>query len=129
MPRLPERCPFYYFREKETGYRKGWVYPSRKAAEKAFYEENWRYLDYPLLDDFLATLPYYKKNWGVEWWKHARDRVESLEIARGYLKYVEEANTKRGDDVNLKKWKKRNKHLLEKNDREIDVGAGDTMEE
>ena len=114
MPRLPERCPFYYFKSISTGYRRGWVYPSRKAAEKAFYEENWRYLDYPRLDDFLRTLPVHKKNWGVGWWKNAKARVEDTEIGRGYLRYIETKDTKRADDKDLEGWKKRNKHLLKK---------------
>ena len=127
MPRLPERCPFYYFRSKTTGHRKGWVYPSRKAAKKAFYEENWRYLDYPRLDDFLRTLHPYKKNWGVFWWKDAKARVEDLEMARGYLRYIETKDTKRADDKDLEGWKKRNKHLLEKDDKTEQPPLGDVQ--
>jgi hypothetical protein len=114
MSRLPNRPPFYYWRSKATGVRVGWVFPSRVAAYKWLYDKYWKYLDYPVIDNYLKTVPSRKRKWAPTWWRKCRDQVEDLELARGYLHYIrDEGKGSKAEDPDLETWKRRNKRMVE----------------
>lgn len=55
MGRVVNRLATYYWLSKETGRRVGWFHPSRLSANKWKRAKYYKFVDYPLLEDYLKT--------------------------------------------------------------------------
>lgn len=73
MGRVRNRIAAYYWWSKSTNSRVGWIFPSRKAAEKWRDSKYYKYSDHGTLEYFLETVP--KTRWIKErelWMAHKK---------------------------------------------------------
>ena len=102
--RTKYRVNVYFWWSEATEKKIGQFFPSRKAAicwrDQAF----WRYQKYPVLEQFLATVP--KTMWIRErvWWNRHRDNYLDLSLEKGAVTYI----GKKFDDKRKKLKEKKN---------------------
>lgn len=78
MGRVKNRVALYYWISKNTGRRVGWFHPSRLSANKWKRSRYHKFVDYPILEDYLKTKSESRRVVETTIWTRHRDGFNDL---------------------------------------------------
>lgn len=83
MGRVAGRITFYYWMSKKSGTRVGWLFPSRKEADKWRNAKYYKFKDYPTLEGFLSTVNPSRHIKETQLWNIHKEGWQDLILRKG----------------------------------------------